>query len=143
MRIRWHEGAIGALALNRPNALVVAAVVAAVAISRGVLVPGIDGTRVPPGAPLPLAVEEEPGDLDPDLNGPPVALAPLLLANALDDYEREMIQWAIDNAHGNIAEAARRLQTDRPNLYRRMKRLGIGQTSEPASELTVPEETPR
>jgi two-component system nitrogen regulation response regulator NtrX len=28
-------------------------------------------------------------------------------------------------ADGNIAEAARRLQTDRPNLYRRMKRLGI------------------
>lgn len=59
-----------------PIAVALAAVVAAVAISRGVLVPGIDGTRVPPGAPLPLAVEEEPGDLDPDLNGPPVALAP-------------------------------------------------------------------
>jgi two-component system nitrogen regulation response regulator NtrX len=28
-------------------------------------------------------------------------------------------------AAGNIAEAARRLKTDRPNLYRRMKRLGI------------------
>jgi len=25
-----------------------------------------------------------------------------------------------------VAEAARRLRTDRPNLYRRMKRLGIG-----------------
>ncbi len=48
------------------------------------------------------------------------------LAIALDDYERRMIQRAIDSARGNIAEAARRLQTDRPNLYRRMKRLGIG-----------------
>ncbi len=48
------------------------------------------------------------------------------LADALDDYERRMIQSAIDSARGNIAEAARRLQTDRPNLYRRMKRLGIG-----------------
>ena len=32
---------------------------------------------------------------------------------------------ALDSADGNIAEAARRLQTDRPNLYRRIKRLGI------------------
>jgi transcriptional regulator with GAF, ATPase, and Fis domain len=27
-----------------------------------------------------------------------------------------------------VAEAARRLQTDRPNLYRRMKRLGIAES---------------
>jgi len=59
------------------------------------------------------------------------------LADALDDYERRIIQSAIDSAHGNIAEAARRLQTDRPNLYRRMKRLGIG--AQPA-EATVAEE---
>jgi two-component system nitrogen regulation response regulator NtrX len=26
---------------------------------------------------------------------------------------------------GNVAEAARKLKTDRPNLYRRMRRLGI------------------
>jgi two-component system, NtrC family, nitrogen regulation response regulator NtrX len=52
------------------------------------------------------------------------------LADALDDYERRLIQRAIDAARGNIAEAARRLQTDRPNLYRRMKRLGIGQSEE-------------
>jgi two-component system nitrogen regulation response regulator NtrX len=48
------------------------------------------------------------------------------LAIALDEYERRIIQRAIASARGNIAEAARRLQTDRPNLYRRMKRLGIG-----------------
>ena len=33
--------------------------------------------------------------------------------------------YALSVADGNIAEAARRLQTDRRNLYRRMKRLGI------------------
>ncbi|HEY3257250.1 MAG TPA: helix-turn-helix domain-containing protein [Gemmatimonadaceae bacterium] len=54
----------------------------------------------------------------------PQAATPL--ASALDDYERRIIQRAIESARGNIAEAARRLQTDRPNLYRRMKRLGIG-----------------
>jgi two-component system, NtrC family, nitrogen regulation response regulator NtrX len=51
------------------------------------------------------------------------------LSKILDDYERQMIVSAIDDARGNIAEAARRLQTDRPNLYRRMKRLGIGDVS--------------
>ncbi len=54
------------------------------------------------------------------------AAAGASLSKILDDYEHEMIVSAIDAARGNIAEAARRLQTDRPNLYRRMKRLGIG-----------------
>ena len=53
--------------------------------------------------------------------------APMLpLSDALDNYERQLIVRALDEASGNVAEAARRLQTDRPNLYRRMKRLGIG-----------------
>jgi two-component system nitrogen regulation response regulator NtrX len=47
------------------------------------------------------------------------------LAGVLDQYERDMIEAALRNASGNIAEAARWLNTDRPNLYRRMKRLGI------------------
>jgi two-component system, NtrC family, nitrogen regulation response regulator NtrX len=47
------------------------------------------------------------------------------LTDTLDDYERVLITRALAVAGGNIAEAARRLQTDRPNLYRRMKRLGI------------------
>jgi DNA-binding NtrC family response regulator len=55
------------------------------------------------------------------------------LAKVLDDYERRLIQRAIETARGNIAEAARRLQTDRPNLYRRMKRLGLGAQSTEAS----------
>jgi two-component system, NtrC family, nitrogen regulation response regulator NtrX len=47
------------------------------------------------------------------------------LSETLDDFERLLIQRALSVAQGNIAEAARRLKTDRPNLYRRMKRLGI------------------
>ena len=47
------------------------------------------------------------------------------LTDRLDDYEREQISGAIEHAGGNVAEAARRLATDRANLYRRMRRLGI------------------
>jgi two-component system, NtrC family, nitrogen regulation response regulator NtrX len=47
------------------------------------------------------------------------------LSETLDDFERLLIQRALSMAQGNIAEASRRLKTDRPNLYRRMKRLGI------------------
>ena len=47
------------------------------------------------------------------------------LVESLDAYERQLILRALTASGGNIAEAARRLRTDRPNLYRRMKRLGI------------------
>jgi transcriptional regulator with GAF, ATPase, and Fis domain len=47
------------------------------------------------------------------------------LTETLDEYERTLITRALSVAGGNVAEAARRLQTDRPNLYRRMRRLGI------------------
>jgi two-component system nitrogen regulation response regulator NtrX len=47
------------------------------------------------------------------------------LTDTLDDLERRMISDALGWASGNVAEAARRLKTDRPNLYRRMKRLGM------------------
>jgi two-component system nitrogen regulation response regulator NtrX len=47
------------------------------------------------------------------------------LVDHLDAFERELILRALDRAAGNVAEAARRLRTDRPNLYRRMRRLGI------------------
>ena len=54
----------------------------------------------------------------------------LTMSDSLDEYERLLITRALSAANGVVAEAARRLRTDRPNLYRRMKRLGI----------TVPEE---
>ncbi|MDB4951106.1 MAG: putative NtrC family two-component response regulator [Gemmatimonadetes bacterium] len=47
------------------------------------------------------------------------------LADRLDDYERRLLGGALDAADGSVAEAARRLRTDRANLYRRMRRLGI------------------
>jgi len=47
------------------------------------------------------------------------------LADALDRYERELIIRALSAAKGNVADAARKLATDRANLYRRMRRLGI------------------
>ncbi|HEX2779187.1 MAG TPA: sigma-54 dependent transcriptional regulator [Gemmatimonadaceae bacterium] len=47
------------------------------------------------------------------------------LTETLDEFERAVIVRALSSAAGNVAEAARRLKTDRPNLYRRMKRLGI------------------
>ena len=49
----------------------------------------------------------------------------LPLSDALDVYERRLIAEALAHSDGNVAEAARRLQTDRPNLYRRMRRLGL------------------
>ena len=46
------------------------------------------------------------------------------LTEALDEFERGLINAAVAQAKGNMAEAARILQTDRANLYRRMRRLG-------------------
>ncbi|MEP6686920.1 MAG: sigma-54 dependent transcriptional regulator [Gemmatimonadales bacterium] len=47
------------------------------------------------------------------------------LSDALDDYERGLLRAALAQAEGNIAETARLLQTDRANLYRRLRRLGL------------------
>jgi DNA-binding NtrC family response regulator len=52
------------------------------------------------------------------------------LSETLDDYEKMLITRALSMAGGNVAEAARRLKTDRPNLYRRMRRLGISMSGE-------------
>jgi two-component system nitrogen regulation response regulator NtrX len=52
--------------------------------------------------------------------------APNDIGTALDAYERALIESALEQSGGNVAEAARRLATDRSNLHRRMRRLGIG-----------------
>jgi two-component system, NtrC family, nitrogen regulation response regulator NtrX len=56
---------------------------------------------------------------------PAAARSDLPLHDRLDAFERELIESALAAADGSIAGAARRLQTDRANLYRRMKRLEI------------------
>lgn len=47
------------------------------------------------------------------------------LSTRLERFERQLIEQALVQADDNVAEAARILQTDRANLYRRMKRLGL------------------
>jgi len=97
---------------------------------------------------LPLADEPVLRDEDTDAGAPEIAereLSPVMaspapaaatanglvdpedtpLADALDAFERTLIVRALSAAGGSVSEAARRLQTDRPNLYRRMRRLGI------------------
>ena len=59
------------------------------------------------------------------------------LTELLDEYERALIVRALAAASGNIAEAARRLKTDRPNLYRRMKRLGVAGESATSDQRTA------
>ena len=50
---------------------------------------------------------------------------PRSLRERLEDYERTLLRGALEGAKGNVAEAGRRLRTDRANLYRRMRRLGL------------------
>ena len=64
---------------------------------------------------------------------PHTSLSSLLgrpLSDALDEFERGLIMAAVAQAERNMAEAARILQTDRANLYRRMRRLGIEKSAD-------------
>ena len=71
------------------------------------------------------------GDVQRLLTGVPARQLPAYederrsLGERLDEFERTLISSAVDAASGNLAEAARRLRTDRANLYRRMRRLEI------------------
>jgi two-component system, NtrC family, nitrogen regulation response regulator NtrX len=65
------------------------------------------------------------GVLSTDVAARPAALDALPLNERLDSFERDLIERALDAAAGSISDAARRLQTDRANLYRRMRRLEI------------------
>jgi two-component system nitrogen regulation response regulator NtrX len=72
-----------------------------------------------------LAVDDAPDKPPAERLLPDAAGLEAPLSEQLDEYERELIARALAVSGGNVAETARRLQTDRPNLYRRMKRLGI------------------
>ncbi|HEX6309029.1 MAG TPA: sigma-54 dependent transcriptional regulator [Longimicrobiales bacterium] len=65
---------------------------------------------------------------------PASALDSMPLPERLDAFERELIERTLDACAGSVADAARRLQTDRANLYRRMRRLGIERISTDLSE---------
>ncbi len=52
------------------------------------------------------------------------------LSDALDEFERGLIAGALAQSQRNMAEAARILQTDRANLYRRMRRLGLEKSAD-------------
>jgi DNA-binding NtrC family response regulator len=47
------------------------------------------------------------------------------LMQRLDDYEADLIRGALLATGGSMTRAAGKLQTDRANLYRRIKRLGL------------------
>ena len=114
----WTDGAVQALARYRwpGNVRELANIVERLSILCGGREIGADDVRrvLPP---------DGDGVLAPPL--PDLAAPEVTLSDALDDYERLLITRALSAAHGVVAEAARRLRTDRPNLYRRMKRLGI------------------
>src|SRR5690242_20728114 len=113
--VRFDSGAVQLLA-SHPwpgNVRELANVLERLAIlAEGDVVSADDVARVVPGdGAAPVAPAEDWRDV--------------ALTDALDGYERTLIARALSVSRGNVAEAARRLATDRANLYRRMRRLGL------------------
>jgi len=127
--VRWREGAIAGLSSYRwpGNVRELANVVERLAILHaGSEIGEIQVREVLPALGLSRALSTAGGDIrsfTAQRDGLP-------LSDALDVYERELISAALAESDGNVAEAARRLQTDRPNLYRRMRRLGLASPNE-------------
>jgi two-component system nitrogen regulation response regulator NtrX len=116
---RWSEGALQLLQRYRwpGNVRELANIVERLAILHA-------GEEVLPGDVSAVLSLDRSTPPTPETPPEPVALD-RPLSETLDDFERILITRALSAAGGNVAEAARRLQTDRPNLYRRMRRLGV------------------
>lgn len=115
---RWNEAALESLVRYRwpGNVRELANIVERIAILHGGAEVGVaEVAAVLPAEHIGTATAARPA----------LSNGTLPLSDALDEYERVLIGHALGEARGNVAEAARRLQTDRPNLYRRMRRLGI------------------
>ncbi|MDQ8158348.1 MAG: sigma-54 dependent transcriptional regulator [Gemmatimonadota bacterium] len=127
--VEWHESALGALSGYRwpGNVRELANVVERLAILHaGSTVGRAEVVQVIPAtAADPFTTAAGGGTSSTD-----EALPTLPLSDAIDAYERRLISAALAQSDGNVAEAARRLQTDRPNLYRRMRRLGLAALGE-------------
>jgi DNA-binding NtrC family response regulator len=67
------------------------------------------------------------------------ACGPQPLAPAVDRLEREIIQATLNQARGNISEAARVLELTRRGLYLKLRRLGL---QSPAGDPSGPNENP-
>jgi two-component system, NtrC family, nitrogen regulation response regulator NtrX len=59
------------------------------------------------------------------VSAPAVALGEKGYRELVEDFERTLIQGALDRSGGNVAAAARLLRMDRGNLHRRLQGLGI------------------
>lgn len=126
--VQWHEGALGALSGYRwpGNVRELANVVERLAILHaGSEVGYAEVLQV-----IPAANDSVSGGASSAAPSSGDALPAMPLSDAIDAYERRLISAALAQSDGNVAEAARRLQTDRPNLYRRMRRLGLATVGE-------------